>query len=253
MTDELTTDLATISALRVISRGSVMQYKGAHRPPTPEIAKALNVDAVVEGSVMRVGDKVRITAQLIDAPDDKHLWAKSYERDSRDVLALQDELASAIAKEINVQLTPDEQTRLTSAPVVNPEAHDAYLKGRYFISRPSDENLKKAIAQFEEAIKLDPNFAPAYSGLADAYDWAGFNEGICHQLKRWPRAKEAALRAVQLDDKSAEAHTSLAYSNIPMNSIGQARERISSRIRTQSQLRIRARSVRLCACDPGKA
>src|ERR1700674_3084162 len=105
-----------------------MQYKGAHRPPTPEIAKALNVDAVVEGSVVRVGDKVRVTAQLIDAPADRHLWAKSYERDSRDVLALQDELASAIAKEINVQLTPDEQARLTSAPVVNPEAHDAYLK-----------------------------------------------------------------------------------------------------------------------------
>ncbi len=106
MTDELTTDLATISQLRVISRGSVMQFKGEHRPPTPEIAKALNVDAVVEGSVLRVGDKVRITAQLIDAPDDKHFWAKSFERDSRDVLALQDELASAIAKEINVQLTP---------------------------------------------------------------------------------------------------------------------------------------------------
>ena len=119
MTDELTTDLATLSTLRVISRGSVMQYKGAHRPPTPEIAKALNVDAVVEGSVMRVGDKVRITVQLIDAPDDKNLWAKSFERDSRDVLALQDELASAIAREINAQL----------------------------------------IAQFEEAVRLDPNFA----------------------------------------------------------------------------------------------
>jgi adenylate cyclase len=119
MTDELTTDLATISTLRVISRGSVMQYKGAHRPPTPEIAKALSVDAVVEGSVMRVGDKVRITVQLIDAPDDKNLWAKSFERDSRDVLALQDELASAIANEINVQL----------------------------------------IAQFAEAVRHDPNFA----------------------------------------------------------------------------------------------
>jgi adenylate cyclase len=169
MTDELTTDLATISQLRVISRGSVMQFKGDRRPPTPQIARLLNVDAVVEGSVLREGDKVRITAQLIDARADKHLWARSYERDSRDVLALQDELASAIAKEINVQLTPTEQTRLTSAPTVNPEAHDAYLKGRYFINRPSDENLKKAIAQFEEAISLDPNFAPAYSGLSDAY------------------------------------------------------------------------------------
>ncbi len=210
MTDELTTDLATISALRVISRGSVMRYKGAHRPPTPEIAKALNVDAVVEGSVVRVGDKVRITAQLIDARDDKHLWAKSFERDSRDVLALQDELASAIAKEINVQLTPNEQTRLTSAPVVNPEAHDAYLKGRYFISRPSDENLKKGIAEFEEAVKLDPTFAPAFSGLSDAYLWAGFNEGVFTAAEALPETKATAEKAIQLDDASAEAHTSLA-------------------------------------------
>src|SRR5215472_2320566 len=152
---KLTTDLATISALRVISRSSVMQYKGDHRRPPPEIAKALNVDAVVEGSVLRVGDKVRLTAQLIDAPADKHLWAKSFERDSRDVLALEDELASAIAKEIEVQLTPDEQSRLAGTRTVNPEAYDAYLKGRYFFARLNDKNLFKAIAQFEEAIKLD--------------------------------------------------------------------------------------------------
>jgi tetratricopeptide (TPR) repeat protein len=210
MTDELTTDLANISALRVISRGSVMQYKGAHRPPTPEIAKALNVDAVVEGSVTRIGDKVRITAQLIDARADKHLWAENYERDARDVLAMQDEVTLAIAKEINVQLTPNEQTRLTSAPVVNPQAHDAYLKGRYFISRPSDENLKKAIAQFEEAIQLDPNFAPAYAGLSDAYNFAGINEGFLTSTEAMAKEKETAVKAVQLDDKSAEAHTSLA-------------------------------------------
>ncbi len=210
MTDELTTDLATISQLRVISRGSVMQFKGEHRPPTPQIARMLNVDAVVEGSVLRVGDKVRITAQLIDAPADKHLWAKSFEGGSRDVLALQDELASAIAKEINVQLTPNEQARLTSAPSVNPAAHDAYLKGRYFINRPSDENLKKAIAQFQEAVKLDPNFAPAYSGLSDAYLWAGFNEGVFTAAEAMPKAKATAEKAVQLDDNSAESHTSLA-------------------------------------------
>jgi adenylate cyclase len=210
MTDELTTDLATISQLRVISRGSVMQFKGEHRPSTPQIAKLLNVDAVVEGSVLRVDDKVRITAQLIDAPADKHLWAKSYERDSRDVLALQDELASAIAREINVQLTPGERARLTSAPTVNPQAHDAYLKGRYFFNRPSDENLKKAIAQFEEASRLDPNFAPAYSGLSDAYLWAGYNEGVFTAAQAMPKAKAAAEKAIQLDDHSAEAHTSLA-------------------------------------------
>ena len=210
MTDELTTDLATISQLRVISRGSVMQFKGEHRPPTPEIAKMLNVDAVLEGSVLRAGDKVRITAQLIDARADKHLWAKSFERNSRDVLALQDELASAIASEINVQLTPSEQSRLASARSVDPEAHDAYLKGRYFFDRPSDENLKKAIEQFEVAVKLNPNFAPAFSGLSDAYLWAGYNEGVLTATEAKPKAKAAAEKAIQLDDTSAEAHTSLA-------------------------------------------
>src|SRR6516225_11398949 len=163
MTDELTTDLASISALRVISRSSVMQYQGKHRPPAPEIAKALNVDGLVEGSVLRIGDQVRITAQLIDAPADRHLWAKSFERTSHDVLALQDELAATIVREIDVRLTQRELARLTSARPVNPEAHEAYLKGRYFLSNPSPENLSKALAQFERAIQLDPGFAQAYA------------------------------------------------------------------------------------------
>ncbi|MEO8440205.1 MAG: hypothetical protein ABI540_08290 [Spartobacteria bacterium] len=210
MTDELTTDLANISQLRVISRGSTLQFTGKQRPPTPEIAKLLNVDAVVEGSVQRQGDKVRITAQLIDARADRHLWAKSFERNSRDVLALQAELASAIAGEINVRLTPREQARLTSAKNVNPEAHDAYLKGRYFFNRPSDENLGKAITQFEQAIALDPNFAPAYSGLSDAYLWAAFNEGVVTAREAGSRSKAAAEKALALDPASAEAYTSLA-------------------------------------------
>ena len=210
MTDELTTDLAIISRLRVISRSSTMQFKGEHRLPTPEIARMLDVDAVLEGSVLRLGDKVRVTAQLIDARADRHLWAKSFERNSRDVLALQDELASAIAREIDVRLTPSEQARLTGAPSVSPEAHDAYLKGRYFFNRPSDENLGKAIALFEEAVKLDPKFAPAYSGLSDAYLWAAFNEGVITATEAKPKTKAAAERAIQLDDASAEGHTSLA-------------------------------------------
>jgi TolB-like protein/Flp pilus assembly protein TadD len=210
MTDELTTDLATISQLRVISRGSVMRFKGEHRLSTPEIAKLLNVDAVIEGSVLRVGDRVRITAQLIDAPADQHLWAKSFERNSRDVLMLQDEMASAIAKEIEVQLTPSERIRLARARTVIPAAHDAYLKGRYFISRPSDENVTKAIAQFEQAIKLEPNFALAYSGLSDAYNWAGTNETLFTAAAMMTKSKAAAQRAVLLDDNSAEAHASLA-------------------------------------------
>jgi TolB-like protein/Tfp pilus assembly protein PilF len=210
MTDELTADLAMISQLRVISRGSAMQFKGDRRPPTPEIARILNVDAIVEGSVLRAGDKVRITAQLIDARADKHLWARSFERSSRDVLALQADLASAIAREIQVQLTPTERSRLATAPSVNPEAHDAYLKGRYFFNRPSDENLKKSIAQFEEAVALNPTFAPAFSGLSDAYLWAGYNEGFLTASEARPKAKTAAEKAIQLDDNSAEAHTSLA-------------------------------------------
>jgi serine/threonine protein kinase/TolB-like protein/Flp pilus assembly protein TadD len=210
MTDELTTDLAMISRLRVISRGSAMQFGGAQRPPTPDIARMLDVDAVVEGSVRRIGDKVRITAQLIDARADRHLWGGNFEGSSRDVLALQAELASAIAREIDVQLTPAEQSRLTTAPTVDPVAHDAYLKGRYFFARPSDENLKKAITYFEEAVKLSPTFAPAFSGLSDAYLWAGYNEGVMTAAEARPKAKAAAERAIQLDDSSAEAHTSLA-------------------------------------------
>ena len=226
MTDELTTDLATISQLRVISRSSTTQFTGAQRPPTPEIAKMLNVDAVVEGSVRRSGDKVRITAQLIDARADRHLWAKSFERDSRDVLALQAELASAIASEINVQLTPGEQARLTNAQSVNPEAHDAYLKGRYFFNRPSDENLSKAIKQFEEAVRLDPSFAPAYSGLSDAYLWAAFNEGVITATEGKSKAKAAAEKALALNPASAEAHTSLAnYKSWYLNMTGPAQKR----------------------------
>jgi serine/threonine-protein kinase len=210
MTDELTADLATISQLRVISRGSAMQFTGKDRPATPEIGKRLNVDAVVEGSVSRSGDRVRITPQLIDARADKSLWARSFERVSSDVLALQAELASAIAHEVNVQLTPSEQSRLIAAPSVDPAAHDAYLKGRYFFNRPSDENLQKAIAQFESAVTLSPTFALAFSGLSDAYLWAGYNEGFITATEARPRAKAAAEKAVELNANSAEAHTSLA-------------------------------------------
>jgi serine/threonine-protein kinase len=209
MTDELTSDLAMISQLRVTSRGSAMQFRGRNRPSTPEIAKALNVDAIVEGSVTRSGDRVRITAQLIAARTDQHLWAETFERKSSDVLALQAELASAIASAIKVRLTPGEQSRLSAAPTVDPEAHDAYLKGRFFFNRPSDENLQKAIAQFEVVVKLSPTFAPAYSGLSDAYTWAAYNEGFIRAADAKPRAKATAERAVELDSLSAEAHTSL--------------------------------------------
>jgi serine/threonine-protein kinase len=210
MTDELTTDLSSISSLRVISRNSATQFKGKNRPSTPEIAKALNVDAIVEGSVVRVGDKVRINAQLIDARLDKNLWSDKFERSSGDVFELQADLASAIAGAINVALTPVEQSRLASLKSVNPDAHDAYLKGRYFFNRPSDDNLQRAIEQFQIAVKLDSTFTPAYSGLSDAYLWAGYNEGRMTATAARPRARDAAMKAVQLDNGSAEAHTSLA-------------------------------------------
>jgi TolB-like protein/class 3 adenylate cyclase len=211
MTEELITDLAKISALRVISRTSVMQFKGERKKPLPEIAKALNVDAVVEGSVLRVGDKVRITTQLIDALADKHLWAESYERDSRDVLALQGELASAIAKQINIEVAPQERQRLKQARAVNPEAHEAYLKGRYFFSSPTVERTNKAIEQFQRAIKLDPDFALPYTGLADTYSWA--DDLYLNPMDVMPKAKAAAQMALHLDNSLAEAHASLGYVN----------------------------------------
>ena len=210
ITDELTAALASISQLRVTSRGSAMQFGGKSRPPTPQIGKTLNVDAIVEGSVTRSGDRVRITAQLIDARADKHLWSKDFERNSSDLFALQAELATAIAAEINVRLTEGEQARLATAPSVSVAGHDAYLRGRYFFNRPSDENLQKAIAQFEAAVQLSPAFASAYSGLSDAYLWAGYNEGFLTASEARPKARAAAERAVQLDSTSAEAHASLA-------------------------------------------
>jgi TolB-like protein/Tfp pilus assembly protein PilF len=210
MTDELTAAVATISALRVTSRGSAMQFQGKSRPATSVIAKTLNVDAIVEGYVAREGENVRITANLIDARADSTIWTLTLTRKSNDVLALQTALAAAIATQIKVQLTAREKARFASAPTVNAEAHDAYLLGRYFFNRPSDENLQKAIKQFEKSVKLDSTFAAGFSGLSDAYLWAGYNEGYLTATEGKTKSKQAALRAVQLDSMSAEAHASLA-------------------------------------------
>jgi len=207
MTDELTTDLATISALRVISRTSVMKFKGEHRESLPEIAKLLNVDAVVEGSVVRSGDRVRITAQLIDAPADKHLWAKSFERSSRDVLALQDELASAIAREINIELTPDEQARFATARPVNPEAHDAVLKGNYYLDKYTPDDTRRAMDYFSQAAKADPQFPGAYVGLGRGYSASSF---FLPSKEAMPKAREAAEKALELGDADGGAHYVLA-------------------------------------------
>jgi adenylate cyclase len=208
MTDELITDLARISALRVISRTSVMQYKGEHKKPLPEIARALNVDAVVEGSALKVGDKVRITAQLIDAPSDRHIWARSYERDARDVLAMQGEVASAIAREIDIQLTPDEQARFANARTVNPQAHEAYLKGIYHLNKYTEEGWGKAADSFRQAIRIDPKYARAYAGLSDCY-----GQSAGHSLpprEAMPQSREFAQKALELDDTLAQPHVLLA-------------------------------------------
>src|SRR6266487_3219258 len=211
MTDALITDLSQISALRVISRTSVMTYKRVRRP-LPEIARELNVEAVVEGTVMRSGERVRITAQLIQVPDEKHLWAQSYEGDLQDTLALQNNVARAIAEQIQVTLNRREEAVLENSKKVNPEAYDAYLKGRYFWNKRTREGLKKAVDYFDRAIATDPDYANAYSGLADSYALMGdWEYGILSPRDAFPRAKAAATKALALDDNLSEAHTSLAF------------------------------------------
>jgi len=211
MTDALIADLGQISALRVISRTSVMGYKRVHKP-LAEIARALNVEAVVEGTVSRSGERVRITAQLIQVPNEKHLWAQSYEGELQDTLALQNRVARAIAEQIQVTLNPREVAALEKSKKVNPEAYEAYLKGRYFWNKRSGESLKKAIDYFEHAIGVDPDYARAYSGLADSYALLGdWEYGILSPQDAFPRAKAAATKALALDDNLSEAHTSLAF------------------------------------------
>ena len=211
MTDELITDLGQISALRVISRTSVMGYKGT-RKSLPQIGRELNVDAIIEGTVLRSGNQVRITAQLIEAPADKHLWAKSYEGDLRDTLTLQNQVAGAIAQEVRINLTPQEEAALKNAKSVNPEAYESYLKGRYFWNKRTGEGLQKAIEHFNEAIAKDPQYARAYAGLADSYALLGNADfDVMSPREAYPKAKAAATKALELDDSLGEAHTSLAF------------------------------------------
>jgi serine/threonine protein kinase/TolB-like protein/Flp pilus assembly protein TadD len=207
MTDALIAELGQIGSLRVISRTSVMQYKGAKRP-LPQIAKELNVDAVIEGSVLRAGDRVRVTAQLIGAVPERHLWARNYERDLRDVLSLQSEIARAIAEEVQAKVTPDVQARLARARPVKPEAHELYLRGRYFWDKRTEEAVKKSLDYFEQALRKDPGSALAYAGLADSYRFLGTREFLPPK-DAYPKAKAAAQRALEIDRTLAEAHTSL--------------------------------------------
>ena len=211
MTDELINELGQINELRVISRTSVMTYKGAHRS-LPQIARDLNVNAVVEGAVMRSGNRVRITAELILAAADKHLWAKSYEGDLRDTIDLQKQVAGSVADEIRIKLTPNEQAALKSGKRLNPEAFEAYLKGRYFWNKRTADGLIKAIDYFNQAIQLNPNYTHAYVGLADSYSLLGdWQYGVLTPSEAYPKAKAAASKAIELDGNLGEAHISLAW------------------------------------------
>jgi TolB-like protein/DNA-binding winged helix-turn-helix (wHTH) protein/Flp pilus assembly protein TadD len=212
MTDELITELGQISGLRVISRTSVMTYKGA-RKSLPQIARELNVDAVVEGTVLRSREQVRITAQLILANADKHLWAQSYEGDVGETLALQKQVARAIAEQIRIELTPGERDALKSVKAVNAEAYEDYLKGRYFWNKRTADGLTKAVDYFNQAIEKDATYAQAYSGLADSYALLGdWEYGVLAPKEAYPRAKAAATKALELDSALGEAHISLAFS-----------------------------------------
>jgi eukaryotic-like serine/threonine-protein kinase len=205
MTDELTTELANIGALRVVSRTSTMRYKRSNEA-LPQIARELQVDGVIEGSVLRSGDTVRITTQLVQAKTDKQLWAHSYERELKDVLRLQSEVAHDIAEEIKITTSPREQKLLTATRTVNPQAYEAYLKGRYHWNKATEEEFREAMKYFEQAIALDRNYAPAYAGLADFY-WA---TDKLNPREAMLQAKENVLEALQLDGDLAEAHKTLA-------------------------------------------
>jgi serine/threonine-protein kinase len=208
MTEELIADLARIGTLRVISRTSVMTFKGT-RKPLPEIARALNVDAVVEASVRRSGQRVRITAQLVEAATDRHLWADSYEDDLRDILTLQSNVARAIAGQIKIKLTPQEERRLADTRPVSPEAHEGYLKGRFYWNKRTQEGFKRAVTYFQQAIDEDPTYARAYTGLADSYCLLP-QYVFVSTADVLPKTRAAAARALEFDPDLAEAHASMA-------------------------------------------
>jgi TolB-like protein/DNA-binding winged helix-turn-helix (wHTH) protein/Flp pilus assembly protein TadD len=208
MTDALITNLAEIHALRVISRTSMMQYKGTQKL-LPQIGRELHVDAVLEGTVIRSGDRVRIDTQLIEAATDRHLWAGSYERNLEDVLALQAEVAGNVVREIQIQVTPQEDAQLAAARPVNKEAYEEYLRGRFFWNKRTEAGIQKSIEYFENALKKDPNYAQALSGISDAYSLLGFYGTIPPQ-QAYPQAKTAASNALRMDGNLAEAHVSLA-------------------------------------------
>jgi TolB-like protein/DNA-binding winged helix-turn-helix (wHTH) protein/Tfp pilus assembly protein PilF len=210
MTEELITELSRIHALKVISRTSVMEYKGT-RKHLPQIARELGVDGILEGSVIREGDQMRITVQLLDAPNDRHLWSEDYQRPLRGILSLQREIAQAIAQQIRLQLTPQQEAGVKAARAVNPQAYEAYLRGRFYLNTQytTSQGLNTATSYFEEAIRKDPNLALAYAGLADVYLNMAFYRHLSPE-RSYKSAKQAVHKALELDDSLGEAHTVLA-------------------------------------------
>jgi serine/threonine protein kinase/Tfp pilus assembly protein PilF len=208
MTEALICNLAKLGALRIISRTSAMRYKGTNRS-LPEVARELNVDAVVEGSVLRLGQRVRITAQLIHAVTDMHLWAETYDRDLQDVMILQSEVACAIAREIKIAITPQDRKRMTGARQVNPEAYDAYLMGRFHWYKLTREHYDIAEKYYQLALEKDPNYALAHAGIANVWYCRG-DSGIIPAREAYPKALAATLKALELDSSLADVHVTLA-------------------------------------------
>jgi tetratricopeptide (TPR) repeat protein len=207
MTEALVSKLAQIRALRVISRTSAMHYKGSSKP-LPDIARELNVDAVIEGSVHRSGARVLISVKLIQAATDSPVWAREYERDLTDVLKLQSDLARAVADEIRIHVTDEERARLASARSIDPRAHEEYLIGRHHFSKGSQQGWKQAIAHFERAIQIAADYAPAYAGLSRCLQQqAGFGGADFKEVES--QARKAALKAIELDEALPEPHISL--------------------------------------------
>jgi serine/threonine-protein kinase len=209
VSEELIAALSKINGLQVKARTSSFAFKGKNED-IQKIGDLLHASHLLEGSVAKAGNKLRITAQLIQASDGNHEWSDTYDRDMQDIFAVRSEVAQKVAETLKVRLLGEEKRKIDKKPTENLEAYDAYLKGRYFFNRPSDQNLSKAISQFEDAVRLDPNFAAAYSGLSDAYLWAAFNEGIITAAEGKRKARSTAEKSLQLNEASAEAHTSLA-------------------------------------------
>ena len=203
MTDALINELAKISGLRVISRTSMMMYKDINKP-LPEIADELNVDALVEGAVFWEGNRVRITAKLIQAVPEQHLWANNFEGEFKDVLKLQQEVSREVVNKINVTFTPQEQERLTSAPEINPEAYRNYLMGRFYLNKFTKSNIEKGIEHFTQSIQIDSGFAQAYSGLAFAHA-AKIAIELISPRNGWPKVRELVTKALAIDPYCAEA------------------------------------------------